>query len=161
MKYQLDIISDCVDDLVQHAGGWIYDRATAGWEVTVSLPLGVDRRPIQILGAHTTLLDLSRDRLPCSRPAIATSVAMCRRDARLAAMLTDAYRDDTEITLWGDGDTVDDDLARGAVSHRLSVAARAFKAQALAAVGSRPTIVGRHETFRTSKVSYSDLVPAG
>ena len=39
-------------DAVQAAGGWLYDRVMAGWEVTVLLPDGCDPRPLRILGGQ-------------------------------------------------------------------------------------------------------------
>ena len=58
MRYRLDVVASSVVDVVRFAGGWLFDRAMAGWDVTVLL---TDRRPprdrpLQILGAQT--LDL-------------------------------------------------------------------------------------------------------
>lgn len=165
MKYQLDIISDNVSDLVLHAGGWIYDRVTAGWEVTVTLPLGADPRPVRILGAAPTVLDVTGHHLRACRPAIATSVDFCRRNDELAKVLEAAARDEIEVTLWGEVGFEIDSTASVPVSHQLSVAARAFKRQALTACGGHPLQVCRHESFRSVNLAdadlVADLVPAG
>jgi hypothetical protein len=169
MKYHLDIIGDSVSDLVLHAGGWIYDRVAAGWEVTVLLPAGADRRPIRILGAETEYLGIRGpgiSGLPRRPQAIAASSDLCRRDDWVATVLADALRGgDAEITLWGEQWPANLESARGPVTHRLSVAARAFKAQALAATGDSPLAAGKCEVFRTATVFHSlvdaDLVPAG
>ena len=36
-KYQLDVTACDVADVVRHAGGWLYDRAMAGWDVAVTV----------------------------------------------------------------------------------------------------------------------------
>ena len=56
MRYRLDVVSPTVLDAVQFAGGWIYDRVMAGWDVNVLVSRDEDVRPLQILGAET--LDL-------------------------------------------------------------------------------------------------------
>ncbi|PRC60972.1 hypothetical protein C6A85_14110, partial [Mycobacterium sp. ITM-2017-0098] len=35
MRYRLDVVSPTVRDAVRFAGGWVYDRVMAGWDVTV------------------------------------------------------------------------------------------------------------------------------
>lgn len=52
LKYRLDVVANSVVDVVRSAGGWLYDRVAAGWEVTVLLPQHGDTRPLQILGVH-------------------------------------------------------------------------------------------------------------
>ena len=69
----------------------------------------------------------------------------------------------TEVTLWGD--QCPDDLSVDPVLHELSAAARAFKAQALAAVNHPDAAsVGYTESFRsgtmTSRLVPADLIPA-
>ncbi len=56
MRYRLDVVAASVVDVVMFAGGWLFDRALAGWEVTVLLTDHPDDRPLRILGAQT--LDL-------------------------------------------------------------------------------------------------------
>ena len=38
LRYRLDVVAASAVDVVQSAGGWLYDRVMAGWEVTVLLP---------------------------------------------------------------------------------------------------------------------------
>ena len=56
MRYRLDVVAPTVLDAVRYAGGWIYDRVMAGWDVTVLVGNADDVRPLEILGAQT--LDL-------------------------------------------------------------------------------------------------------
>ena len=37
MRYRLDVVAGSVVDVVRFAGGWLFDRAMAGWDVSVLL----------------------------------------------------------------------------------------------------------------------------
>ena len=52
----------------------------------------------------------------------------------------------TEVTLWGDACQAELDRCVEPVRHRLSLAARAFKAHALAAAGTSDVAVGPTES---------------
>jgi hypothetical protein len=69
----------------------------------------------------------------------------------------------TEVTLWGDHWPEELGSSVGLVHHQLSGAARAFKAQALAAAAD-PEAVGETETFRCGLAALpsvaADLTPA-
>ena len=69
----------------------------------------------------------------------------------------------TEVTLWGEQWPEELDSTIDSVQHELSAAARAFKVQALAAVGDTDPF-GRTEAFRCGVMSCpsvaADLVPA-
>jgi len=54
LRYRLDVVGGSAVDVVQSAGGWLYDRAMAGWEVTVLLPHCGDSRPLRILGVRVS-----------------------------------------------------------------------------------------------------------
>ena len=62
LRYRLDVVAANPVDVVQSAGGWLYDRMMAGWEVTVLLPDGFDTRPLRILGVRTS--DLQAELAP-------------------------------------------------------------------------------------------------
>ena len=53
MRYRLDVVAASVADVVRFAGGWMYDRVMAGWDVTVLLADDVDERPLRVLGVDT------------------------------------------------------------------------------------------------------------
>ena len=57
MRYRLDVVAADVADVVRFAGGWMYDRVMAGWDVTVLLADGADERPLHILGVETADLE--------------------------------------------------------------------------------------------------------
>jgi hypothetical protein len=125
--------------VVQYAGGWLYDRMMAGWDVSVHVRELGDVRPLQILGA--TPLELEQSLGSSSHGpmphAIAVSTSMFETDVRVREGMLAALDDaDHEIRLWGD--RLPTELGRrcAPTQHRLSVAARAFKSRAVAALGT-------------------------
>ena len=166
MRYRLDVIAPSVVETVQCAGGWLFDRAMAGWDVTVLVDgNGYDPLPLQILGAEVIDLEdaVNTDARP--RPdALAVAADVYGRDSRVeqgVRLALDSGR--TEVTLWGQAWPAELE-STGSVEHRLSVAARAFKARALAAAARPVESIAAVEVFRTGTHSCcpiaADLVPA-
>lgn len=166
MRYRLDVVAPCVTDVVTFAGGWLFDRVMAGWDVTVLVADLCDDLPLQILGAATKDLESAlAEGLDHPRPhALAVATDIYRRDARVRDGVRQALdHGQTEVTLWGEH--WPEELNRiDSVEHRLSVAARAFKARALAAADISTDAVGRTEIFRSGLAPScpigADLVPA-
>ena len=166
MRYRLDVVAPSVVDAVAYAGGWIYDRVMAGWDVTVLIARDDDRRPLQILGAET--LDLEsvlaewEDRPHPQTVAVASE--LFDRDPRVLAHVRNALEQGaTEVTLWGERLPAELDQSVDSAQHHLSAAARAFKARALAAANDPgANSVGPSETFRCGMMASvaADLVPA-
>ena len=164
MRYRLDVVAPTVLDAVTFAGGWIYDRVMAGWDVTVLIGTDEDVRPLEILGAEVrdleTVLASWEDRPHPQTVPVAAD--LFGSDARVHQHVLNALdQGATEVTLWGDrlpelDDSVD------SVQHHLSAAARAFKTQALAAADVDGSAVGHTETFRCGMMASvaADLVPA-
>jgi hypothetical protein len=160
-KYQLDVTACDVTDLVRHAGGWLYDRAMAGWDVSVLLSREGDVTPLRILGLRTQRPALEDDSsAPARALALATSADALAANPLLREDVFRAMkRGLVEVTLWGDfagGQQRSDpgrrfgangvDRGVESVTHVLSSAARAFKAHALRAAGLDEP-VGPVETF--------------
>jgi hypothetical protein len=165
-RYRLDVIAPSVIEVVTHAGGWLFDRVMAGWDVSVYIADRTDVRPLQILGTQAHDLDkafVSLDQRP--RPqALAVAAGLFANDlrARRAVLKALAHRL-TEVTLWGEAQSAELDEGTKAVQHRLSAAARVFKAQALAAAETPKALCGFNETFRARLIACpaaADLVPA-
>ncbi|MBJ7341211.1 hypothetical protein [Mycolicibacterium sp.] len=163
-KYQLDVTAADVADLVRSAGGWLYDRSKAGWDVNVVVIGGCDPRPLRILGVNTDPgHDDDEDAAPVRSVALAASADVLRADAELRAnALLAMKRGIGEVLVWGD--SWPEGLERGLdpVEHQLSAAARAFKGYALGALGLSES-VGPTETFRGRvgvRAHYSDLTPS-
>ncbi|MUL83359.1 MULTISPECIES: hypothetical protein [unclassified Mycolicibacterium] len=166
MRYRLDVVAPCVVDAVRFAGGWLVDRVMAGWDVTVLIGADEDVRPLAILGVETidleSVLESWEDRPHPQTVAVAADLFNTDERVRRGVLgaLEQGY---TEVTLWGDGCPAD--LSVDPVHHELSAAARAFKAQALAAVNHPEAHgVGNTEAFRcgtmTSRSVPADLIPA-
>ncbi|OBG60409.1 MULTISPECIES: hypothetical protein [unclassified Mycobacterium] len=141
LRYRLDVIAASARDVVQSAGGWLYDRAMAGWRVTVLLPDGSDTRSLRILGVQALDVEeyfATRDPAATSE-SLAVSAEAFAADARVREQVLESLDDRmTEVALWGQAPTgwplrVDRGVARA--QYRLSAAALRFKGHALAAAG--------------------------
>ncbi|EHI12853.1 hypothetical protein [Mycolicibacterium thermoresistibile] len=168
MRYRLDVVAHDVVDVVRNAGGWIVDRVMAGWDVTVLTEDRADIRPLQILGVATLPLEdvlASWEGRPHPQ-TVAVAADLFDRDPRVRRGVLGALEQGhTEVTLWGDRWPAELSDGIGAVQHQLSAAARAFKAQALAAANDlEADFVTGTETFRSGVMTrlpmVSDLIPA-
>jgi hypothetical protein len=168
VRYRLDVVAANVADAVRFAGGWLFDRAMAGWDVTVLVADHPDERPLQILGAQ--LLDLEYalatvgNRPPPQTLAAAADLFNC--DSRVRQGVLQALdQGATEVTLWGQTWPAELDDSVGLVQHRLSAAARVFKSHAFAAAALPQSTIEPIETFRSrvlaSPLVEADLIPAG
>lgn len=167
MRYRLDVVAASVVDVVKFAGGWLFDRAMAGWDVTVLVSVQSDDRPLQILGVQT--LDLEEALASVgTRPrpqALAAAADLLGCDQRVRNGVLQALAHGvTEVTLWGKAWPAELSDSVGPVQHRLSTAALTFKAQALAAAALPTVSVGLTETFRSGLMACpsvaADLLPA-
>lgn len=166
MRYRLDVVAASVVDVVRFAGGWLFDRAMAGWDVTVLLANLADDRPLKILGAQTMDLEhalASVDTRP--RPqALAAAADLFGCDSQVRQGVLQALDHGvTEVTLWGQTWPAELDDSVGLVQHRLSSAAQIFKGQALAAAAVPVGSIDPTETFRSGLLAWpsvaADLVP--
>jgi hypothetical protein len=160
LRYRLDVFAPSVLDVVQSVGGWLFDHAIAGWEVTVLLIDQEDPRPLRILGADVlgpvVGLEPWTGRAPAQLLALAGDL-LDRGDMRLGHSVLSALRRGlTQLAVWGDHPSPEWDRSRYQVHHELSCAARAFKAYALAAAGGLETVSGdRVEILGYSSAGYS------
>ncbi|MFJ2667624.1 hypothetical protein ACIO14_25100 [Nocardia fluminea] len=167
MRPRLVVLAPTAAAVVQGAGGWLFDRVMAGWDVMALVADHTEMRPLQILGVRvadlTSCLNANhRGPLP---QAIAVDAELCSMDARvrdrLSRVLDEGQHE--EVTLWGDGSTADFGRPVDSVLHHLSYAAQAFKAQALVAIAA-PTPVDPDEMFHSYELhpgcrEVRDLVP--
>lgn len=150
LTYRLDVIAADLSDVLPSAGGWLFDRAMAGWDVSMHLPSAADVRPLRILGIRTCPLSTVDSVLKSpATQAIAVSAQICNTAAQVRDNVVLALqRGLTEVTLWGDTWPPDFPGAQ-TVQHPLSSAARAFKAEALAAAALPAGAVTATEAFRS------------
>jgi hypothetical protein len=145
-RYRLHVVATNIADVVTSIGGLIFDRAMAGWDVTVAVD-GNGRganderaeRAIRILGGRVATLAATPDGARSApRPqvlAVATDVFVANQPLRrlvLAARKGNA----TDVLLWGRRQPPDLHCRFVAGRHRPSAAAQVFKSHALATRGS-------------------------
>jgi hypothetical protein len=168
MRYRLDVVAHTVPEVVKFAGGWLVDRVMAGWDVTVLITSDEDMRPLEILGVETIDLESALEDWS-ERPhpqTVAVASDLFASDERVRRGVLGALDSGmTEVTLWGEHWPAELDSTVGSVHHQLSGAARAFKAQALAAASDWDTgPVADTETFRCGLAALpsvaADLTPA-
>jgi hypothetical protein len=136
MQHEMTVVASGVADVVASAGGWLYDRRTAGWKVTVLLADRTAERALRILGADVLDLRGDLDAItddPDRAATLAVAADVYASDPRVRRLVSRTDRRRAEVALWGDTGSLNEDVS--AVSYRLSAAARAFKAQALLAAG--------------------------
>ena len=89
----------------ESAGGWLCDRARAGWDVNVLVADGGDPRPLTILGATALDLDdgfLSMVRSASRVGALAVSADLLGADTRVRDEVLRVLKHGlTEVTVWG------------------------------------------------------------
>jgi hypothetical protein len=162
LRYQLNVIASTTEDVVQSAGGWLCDRARAGWDVNVLVAGGGDPRPLAILGATALDLDeafLSMVRSASRVGALAVSADLLAADARVREEILRALkRGLTEVIVWGKQWPAELGGQADPVQHRVSPAARAFKSHALVAADVSTDSVTPTETlFRVGTGSFRPL----
>ncbi|PQM51322.1 hypothetical protein [Mycolicibacter virginiensis] len=169
LRYRLDVIAPDVAGLVRAAGGWLYHRASTGWDVRVLVPPHQDLRPLQILGLNTADLETELSASGSDTPghSLAVVADSLTADPRISARIHHALRSSlTEVVLWGERWPLEVSHRLSTVQHLPTVAGQAFKRQALAAadVGHADPFDGP-EIFRSDQKHClpvnSDLIPVG
>ena len=162
-------IAPIAAEAVQYAGGWLFDQAMAGWDVTVVTAEAGDPRPLDILGVRARDFDavFASPALGPSLQGVALRADLYRDDERVRRLvLAAAEAGRAEVRLWGEvtlGGEIcqaDFDGSGDPVSHRLSLAARAFKAQALAAADLPGAPTAETEVFRRGELRHPQLAAA-
>ncbi|GGV18906.1 hypothetical protein GCM10010182_45640 [Actinomadura cremea] len=155
---RLVVVAPAQAEAVRFTGGWLFDRAMAGWEVTVFSADRATSRPLRILGARAGRLEtlpVALRRGPAAR-SIAVHADLYGTHLAVRRIVLDALREGAaEARFWGHESAAGPDgpalspFAPFSVGHRLSAAARAFKAQALSAASIPDGAVEPIETFWT------------
>lgn len=138
LKYQLNVIGSTVAEVVESCGGWLFDRAMAGWEVNVVVGDDENAVAARILGARTPAFDVAMASdlhgADCAA-GLAVAADQLVADRRVHDEVRTALRNGlTEVAVWGRWPA---QLAGRAesVHHPLSAAARVYKRHALVAAG--------------------------
>jgi hypothetical protein len=161
-RYQLTVVASSLVDLVGSAGGWMCDKARAGWDVKVVLTDHHDTRPLAILGASALDVDAELSdvvKMASHGGALAIGACVLAADERIrAGVLGILKRGLTQVTVWGQDWPTELSRKVDPVEHKLSAAARAFKAHALgAATVSRGPVAGTETLFNLGPDSLRPL----
>lgn len=162
IRHHLMVLATDCADAVAAAGGLIFDRVGAGWDVQIYLEQAhepADDRALQILGIRKRLptLDIAPDRWP---DFILVSAKMYADNTAVRRLFgVAARRPRTEVAIWGGEWPTGLEPGIGGVEHRLSVAAKAFKSHALTAVGLPETMASETESFRNGKRRFEIAAP--
>ncbi|MDT5246591.1 MAG: hypothetical protein QOD36_3967 [Mycobacterium sp.] len=162
LRYQLNVVASTTEDVVQSAGGWLCDRARAGWDVNVLVAGGGNPQPLAILGATARDLDesfVSMVRNASRVGALAVSADLLAADVRVREeILRVLTRGLTEVVVWGKQRPAELGRQADPVQHRVSPAARAFKSHALVAADvSTDSITSTETLFRVGAGSFRPL----
>jgi len=137
LRHEMTVIAADVADVVASAGGWLYDRRMAGWCVNVMVSDRDGGRALEILGAEVFDLDGNLDAVirdpERAHATVVVAAHVYARDGRVRQFVSDFGRGGAEVALWGEAEPLGLDVS--AAGYRMSAAARAFKAQALLALG--------------------------
>jgi hypothetical protein len=175
--HRLTVVGLSTADVVQSAGGWLCDRARAGWDVNVFLTDvfltdvlvtdvlvtdTCDQVSLTILGATTLRHDgdfSSLMRGISLGGALAVSADLLSSDSRVRLGVVNALkRGLTDVTVWGTQWPAELGRQADPVQHRVSSAARAFKLHALVAADLSTDAVTPTETlFRIRSGSFRPL----
>jgi hypothetical protein len=88
VRYRLDVIAASIVDVVICAGGWLFDRSMAGWEVTVLVTEPGDDRPLRIVGARVGDLPSALEGMHPSPSALGVATEMYTGDERVRNILS-------------------------------------------------------------------------
>jgi hypothetical protein len=150
---RVDLVSNRVDVIalsaaraVCYTGGWMFDLVSSAWDVAVHIAEPGDARPLLIVGARRVDLDRSsplHERSPAAQ-ILAVDAQLYRSDVWARRAAREAIARLADVRLWGQEHPAA--LGVGA-AHRLRLAARAFKAQALTAASGQDDAVDVAELF--------------
>jgi hypothetical protein len=140
VSYRIDVFTDSVPDAIRHAGGLMFDRRRAGWQVVVVTDDAIHSRALAILGARIEPLGDVESRLHEAERGIRTVLAAIDDGTPSRELLGPR----SELLLWGRQDELTGVLRP--VRHNLSPAAQIFKAQALFSTGL-PAMLEQCEQF--------------
>jgi hypothetical protein len=139
--YRVVVSAASVRSVVEAAGGFLCDRARAGWDVSVLLAGDGDARPLAILGVaahHEPGPDVgSMIRELAHGATVVVDAELLERDPDARDALTRAVRrTGGRVRLWGRPALTHVGSGLAEIPYELSQAAMAFKGHALRAAGS-------------------------
>lgn len=149
VRFRMEVMASSPADAVRWAGGWMCDLAMSGWDVDVLVAGCFDSRPLDILGAGINELGaaLERDCVRARAPMLTVATQLFDHDARVHSYVCDAVHHGATGFIVSEPGNPAGLLRPDSFQHRMSAAARAFKAHALVAAGLDAS-VSAVESFR-------------
>ena len=152
LRYRVDVLAVDVRDVVTHAGGWMFDLAMAGWDVTVIVYRDDETLPLRILGVNIVELEQYPDDAAARRSPQLLAVApdLLEQHPDVGMQISEAIESGlAEAVVWGGPPIGTNAHSVGALTHEPSSAARIFKSRALASHnGSHTEPVDSIERFQ-------------
>ncbi|MCK0176853.1 hypothetical protein [Mycolicibacterium sp. F2034L] len=134
-RYRLDVIAVDAEDAVRFAGGLICDRSMAGWEVSVLTSTGGGEHALYVLGA-TTVRQVPAAVAALHQTLAVSAAAISADDAVRDRVLEGLADEATDVLIWDAQRTGAVPAMLETVEHGVSAAARAYRQQALRALGA-------------------------
>jgi hypothetical protein len=163
LKRQVAVIAPSLGQAVRYAGGWLCDLVWAGWDGVVIAAEQADPTPARILGARACDLRAVQAAALADRSmhAVMVDANLYHSDARVRRLVQQVSRADlAELLLCGDDGPAGLRHPADPVRYVPSLAARAFKAQALAVAAVEDVQAGQDaEVFRRSRIRPLSAVP--
>lgn len=150
IRYRLVVLCDSVADAISAAGGWLFDRGLAGCEAIVLVTDHTDDRALRIVGAQAIELHTPQaSEVLSARPdTLVVAAELFCHDLRVRQGVLEAIDEGlTKVMICGDSWPTEFEGLGTSVQHRLSIAAQAFKKEALAALGASSDLAGLVEMF--------------
>lgn len=159
LQYELNVVAADVTAVVSAIGGWLFDRAMAGWRVSVAADACADERALRILGVKA--VDLTG--LWSTEADAVTMTAIGTDRFESGDHVRAVRRSGTGVVFFGAHGPAGLSGAVDHVQYQPSAAALAFKAHALVIAGADPGSTGQVETLfrygRSAGLLEADLVP--
>lgn len=139
-RYRVVAVTSDVGALVEYAGGFLCDRARAGWNVSVLLDGPDETRPLTILGVSANPVNRHADQPGAVMSGLGggTTVILgadlLERDSHLRASAARLATEGAAVHVWGQR-VHRTGHGPAPIQHELSTAAQAFKNSALRAAG--------------------------
>jgi hypothetical protein len=151
-RYHAVVLGSSPLDVVRAAGGLIFDRTRLGWKVVALLTACREDRPLRILGAGV-VGDAHPEQLRAQIPhLLVVGAHLLRDDPTVRRWARKSVEHGlTDVAVWYEGGLTPR-AGASQMQHRLSGAARVFKATALQAAGAPAERCELPEVFRMARV---------
>jgi hypothetical protein len=137
LRPQLAVIAASMGEAVLSVGGWVFDQTLGGWDAVILTADHANVRAALILGARACSLEAAlADTTPnAGLKTVAVQAELYGRDPRVRRMVLDLlHASQAEVRFWGDLPLTELEGTARPERHLPSLAAQAFKAQAITAL---------------------------